>query len=690
MRLLYLLAAAITLPLSSALAQSVRSTPLAPPPFAFSFGQQICRQQHLTQAAHQQARRVTTASRRHEQLMSRYDLKFARIDIGLERTSNEIGAGTNALLLARNVSATTPLDTIGLELVRINTLFLDSLLVNGQRVPTARISWLADGALRIAPVQPIAPATDFSVQVWYHGVPTTSSSTFFGNGLGSTAVPGLGNRVTWTFSSPFTTHHWWPCKQVLLDKLDSVEVHVTTSADNKAGSNGLLERTVTLPNGKVRYEWKSRYPIDYYLVSVTVSQYAEHLVYAHPAGMPNGDSIPILTYLYPQQLPQAAPVLNATAPMLENFSAKVGLYPFWQEKYGHCLAPIGGGMEHQTMTLLGFPDYGLIAHELFHQWFGDNVTCASYRDIWLNEGFATYGEYLTIQAFGTPVDANQWLLGNRGGAFQAFGSVVVPAADTLNVQRIFSGALTYAKGAQVVHMLRHVVNNDSAFFAALRAYQQQFGGSTATTDDLRQSLEASLNMPLQWFFDQWAYGEGYARSTFRWNQVGNDLLIESVQVSTAPASVPFFRMPIEFDYTPGAGQPAVTVRLEQNQPTQVWTIPLPPGTTITNVLADPRRWNLLQILRIRRDNTFGVTGLAEEASPRLTVYPNPCTDFLSIPAAVQERTAEVVDLAGRVVSRHHLPAAADRLPTASLAAGTYLLRLSEPGFPPRQVRFTRN
>lgn len=491
-----LLAALLALPISDALAQQV-GAPRPLPPFATSCtaGADGCRAARVRAFASAQAaaaHRTAVADPRHERLMNRYDMRWLRADIALERTSNEIGAGTHTLTRARNRSLVEPLDSVGFELNA--GLVIDSVQIGGVRVAAARIQRQPSGDVVARPVQPVAAGATFDVEVWYHGTPLPNSGSFFGQGLTSEPMPPYGNRVTWTLSSPFAASDWYPAKQVLADKLDSVAINITTDTANKAGSNGLLRRTVALPGNKVRYEWASAYPISYYLASATVSDFQEYTTYAKPANRPSpADSVPVLTYFvnHPNALPDAQPWLDMTGEMIENFSDKFGLYPFWQEKYGHCMAPIGGGMEHQTMSTMGGFSFTLVAHELCHQWFGDYVTCRSYRDIWLNEGFATYGEYVTIEALAPAGTTQQWLTSYRSPGL-AFNSVVLPAtADTLDVSRIFDGRSTYAKGGLALHALRHVINNDSAFFAGLRAYQQQFAFGTATTADLQASLEAS-------------------------------------------------------------------------------------------------------------------------------------------------------------------------------------------------------
>jgi aminopeptidase N len=654
-------------------------------------GAAACRKSHLSRPG-ATAQRIASSSRDHERLMNRYDVTYCHLDIAVERTGTTLGTGSNVQTWARNRSATVALDTIGLELHP--SLTLDSVQVNGVRVPTARIQRLTDGDIRVRPLTAVAPGVRFTWHAWYHGTPTPTGAAAIGDGITTANSGRWGNQVTWTLSQPFSAYEWWPCKQILSDKLDSVAVWVTTAADNKVGSNGILERVTPRPNGKARYEWKSRYPIDYYLVSVAVAQYIDYTTYAHPAGLSAADSIPIVNYVYnnPQTLPFWKADIDATASMIENYSAKFGVYPFWREKYGHSMAPLGGGMEHQTMTTQGTFDFTLTAHELFHQWFGDHVTCRSWRDIWLNEGFASYGEYLTLEALhpGTG-DAAAWMSGAHQAALQQFtGSVAVP--DTLDNNRIFDYNLTYQKGGSVVHMLRHVINNDSAFYASLATYQRQFADSVATTADLQHSLEGSLNQPLGWFFDQWISGEGFPRLDAGWNQVGSQLIFESIQTATAPGVTPFFRLPLEVRVTfSQAGVGPQTLRIEQLQATQRWTLPLPAGATVTRVELDPSAWNLMQVLRLRRNNALQPTGLtADQGVQQLSLWPNPCTEQLALPAAETARTAEVLDLAGRVVARQTLPPHADRLATAALASGVYVLRLTDAATGrTQQARFAR-
>ncbi|MEZ5198242.1 MAG: hypothetical protein R2764_18190 [Bacteroidales bacterium] len=157
---------------------------------------------------------------------------------------------------------------------------------------------------------------------------------------------------------------------MLTDKADSVRIHITTSSENKAGSIGILQAAVPLPNNKVRYEWKSNYPIAYYLISFAVAEYQDYSIYSKPDYL-LGDSILIQNYIYdsPECLNYYKTGIDKSSLFLKLFSDLFAAYPFNKEKYGHCLAGLSGGMEHQTMTTIGRFDFSLVAHELGHMWF---------------------------------------------------------------------------------------------------------------------------------------------------------------------------------------------------------------------------------------------------------------------------------------------------------------------------------
>lgn len=618
---------------------------------------------------------VATSSVRHRQKMERYDVQWYKLDIALENNSRNVAG---SVIMRVRVGA-QPLDSLAFELYQAPasagagaaTLLIDSVVVGGRRSPGVR----RQGGDATAALPAVAAAgAVVQARIYYHGTAPNGNSAAIGNALNTRNYYSQGGVIypyntTWSLSEPFSAHEWFPCKQVLTDKADSSAVSVTTTLPNKVGSNGVLRRTVLLPNNKVRYEWSTRHAIDYYLISVAVAPYLEYVNYANPAG---GPRIPIVNYVYNQAaLDFYKTQIDLTPGFIENYSNLFGLYYFADEKYGHSLAPIGGGMEHQTMTTQDGFSFTLTAHELFHQWFGDNVTCGSWEDIWLNEGFASYGEYLSLQAFSTPAAARAWMdqahsdaqTSNGSGS----GSVRVP--DTTSVGRIFDLDLTYKKGAAVVHLLRYLCHDDARFFRVLRTYQRQYSGRTARTLDLQRLFEAELGRPLNYFFQQWYRGEGFPKFDVRWRQVGNALYLRVAETASIPTSTPFFQTEVDYTLTLQDGSTRV-LRLNQTQASQAFSTLV--NGPVASITVDAAGWLPDFPGTVQQD--LALTG----DDPTLQVYPNPARDFLTLAGAVPlGATADIFDALGHRVASQ--PVQQAQLDTRALAPGVYVLRLRGPG-----------
>jgi aminopeptidase N len=585
-------------------------------------------------------------------LLLKYDARFWHLDLEVSHLSLNLKGYARTQL---TVTATS-LDTLAFELH--SALTVDSVRVGG-----VRQSFLRRGHTIRIPLNPQPPqGTLVEAEVFYRGTPPSTGAT----GIFNRASPTWGNQVTWTLTQPFYAHTWWPCKQILTDKADSVWVFLTVPAGTKAGSNGLLEGVDTLSDGRLRYKWKSRYPIAYYLVAFAVAEYIDYSFYAPIPGL----SQPVLVqnYIYnnPGTLPQFRAQIDTTAALLREFSKLFGPYPFHEEKYGHIMAPFSGGMEHQTMTTQGFFTFTLTAHELAHQWFGDYVTCASWQDIWLNEGFASYSEYLALQKLGTASAARNWLVSTHDNIISSpCGSVWVP--DTLNDSRIFDSRLSYDKGAYLLHMLRYRVRNDSLFFAALRAYLQNQAYGVALAGNFRQTFENATGLSLGTFFQQYYYGQGHPRFAVRWNNAGPDLWVEITQQASCPSRTPFFETPIPI-YLQRTSAPDTTIHLFLTQSPQTFYIPN--AGTIISLRLDPDYWLIREILSITQDVSLG---LPEIATPALRLFPNPLpqgqTLYLEAPAAMQ---VSFTDASGRLVYQTALQPGINPL-TPPLSPGFYLV-----------------
>jgi len=589
-----------------------------------------------------------------------YDVKHYFIDI--EVANNSIYVEGEVTFYAEVVAE--ELDTFAFEL--LDEIDIDEVLING--VSYAYIHQNDEGFVPLA--NPILLGEMFTAIISYHGTPP--SGGFF-TGI-STAFDSWGKNVTWTLSEPFAARDWWPVKQVLEDKADSVWVFLTTAEDNMAGSNGLLTNEVLLPDNKVRYEWKSNYPIAYYLISFAVSEYQEYNIYAHPAEL-GGDSVLIQNFVYdvPGCLENYQSGIDQTAEILELLSDLFSLYPFHEEKYGHCLTALGGGMEHQTMTTMGGFSFGLVAHELGHMWFGDNVTCATWSDIWINEGFATYSDYLALQFIQGQSSANNEMNNIHNSVMsQPGGSVYVPEDEVTydNIWRIFDGRLSYSKGAAIIHMIRYELDDDDVFFQVLRNFQEQYTDNTATGLDFMQVVNETSGLDFTQFFDQWYFGEGYPTYDISWSQDDAYLYLEITQTVSMPNVTPLFKMPMEYKFHFYEGGDTV-VRLEQTNNVNTFMLAIPNDIGLIQV--DPDNWVLNKLGSI-------TTSIQDTDNPAaFTFGPNPASETLNLflnNFNGSLYTVEVYDMSGTRIKTLSTDDPALKMNIGDLRSGSYFIRVS--------------
>jgi aminopeptidase N len=587
-----------------------------------------------------------------------YDMLHVKMNLNLTNTS--VANSGDVTTTARVVAAAMPAYVFELN----NQLSVDSVKINGQLRTVSTNGNVRTVSLPAALTQ----NTVFTAQVFYHGT-ISSGSAFFSTGIRNQSSPSWGNTVTYTMSEPYESRDWWPTKQSLTDKIDSADMWITVPSNLKAGSNGLLKATTPMPNNKTRYEWKTKYPIDYYLLSVAVASYVDYSFYAP---LPNSnDSVLVQNYIYdnPQTLPFFKTRIDSIRQMIYYLSQLYGRYPFWQEKYGNCMVPLTGGMEHQTMTSQGNFGTTLTVHELGHQWFGDNVTCGSWKDIWLNEGFASYTEYLYVEHFWPVSQAYAYML-DKHNSVLANDTSSVYVNDTTSTNRIFDGTFTYDKGASIVHTLRFVFGNDSLFFQTLRDYQTQFAGKTALTSDFQTLAEQKLGRNLDTFFQQWIYSAGHPIYSATWNQVGNWVSVKLDQTTSHP-SVSLFHTPVELQLFSGLGD--TIIKVENNQPSQIYTFYW--NKPMLSLSIDPNDWLLNEFGQITKDISLNAAGLAA-AKPY--VHPNPSNSSWQVRNLADESRLQLTDVSGRLIWTGSA-SGNTTIPATELPTGVYLLRVSAAG-----------
>ncbi len=473
------------------------------------------------------------------------------------------------------------------------------------------------------------PIGEMLVEISYEGEPVSEGRSSFNQSFHDIDKPEI-----WTLSEPYGSKDWWPCKHTLKDKLDSVFIEITVPEGNKAGSNGKLLYETDNGDGTISFGWKHRYPIPAYLVSLAVTNYAEFSQYVEV----DDTQIHILNYIYPERLETEMGRGEATPDLMVLFSELFGLYPYADEKYGHAQASIPGGMEHTTMSTMTNLIFGLNAHELAHQWFGDKVTCGSWADIWLNEGFATYATGLSYEHIGEPGSWDNWKTNMIGQVTsKPDGSVYVE--DTLDRDRTFDGRLTYRKGSGVLHMLRWKVG-DEAFFGGMQSYLEDtdLAFNFVYTPDFQSHMEMASGADLSKYFEDWIYKEGYPNYEVVWWPAETGIAIQLNQ-SPSHESVGFFELPVELEIR-GIGQDTV-LTLNNTYNGQIFLVN--PGFDVNDITFDPNYWLIAKsTVRIDLENDY----------TDFLVIPNPATDVIRVsilnPNFRADRV-EIIDSQGKIL-----------------------------------------
>ncbi len=581
-------------------------------------------------------------------LLDNYDVKYYGIELEVSDTTTYIQGSTTIY----SKSLVEKLDTFLIELY--DTLRVDSVHYAGQLNQYSH----SDHKVIIPLTVPANKGQMFTITVFYHGM--VKGKGFFSGITNGTAYR-WDKPVTWTLSEPKSAHKWFACKQVLGDKADSSGLFLTTPAHCMAGANGILNNIVQLPDGRKRFEWRSFYPVAYYLLFFAVSDYQEYNIYAHPKGLDDSILIQNFVYDHPDYLEENKEKIDKTIELIELFDTLYGPYPFADEKYGHCLAPMGGGMENQTMTTLQSFYYLLVAHELGHTWFGNNVTCASWQDIWVNEGFASYSEYLAYEKLVSKEEAKAWMdAAHMLAKEKPHESVFVPEDRLDDPRRIFDVGLSYRKGAALVHMIRFELQNDEMFFQILRDFQKRFSDSVATAMDFKSVLEQNSGKNFTAFFDQWYFGKGYPSYSVEWAQADDTLSIIINQETTSD-DPDLFKMLMHYRVYFEQGD--TNLYIYQNQHHQVVNIFLP--KLVKSVSIDPDNWTLED------------SQIAQKLSFKgyFSVDPNPFNEVINIQFVDNNisRNVTISDLSGRVISKANTKKATYTLDGGQLNNGLYII-----------------
>ncbi|GAB3779419.1 M1 family aminopeptidase [Spirosoma horti] len=568
------------------------------------------------------------------------DVTYYGLDLRLTTTPAKLIGATTITLK----STASGLSSFFLDLNSTTTttglgLRVDSVKTGNQALPFQH----AQNKLTITPPQPLANGQALTLTVFYQGVPNgTANGSFVFDKHETTTDP-----VIWNLSEPYGASDWFPCRDTPADKADSSSVRITAPAQLVSVSNGKLISTTTNTDGTRTYLWRNSYPIAQYLISIAVSNYTQ---YDTPFTSGN-QTMPVTHYIYPENLAQVKSSLDLTPGMIQLFTDRFGPYPFLREKYGHAqFARNNGGMEHQTISSMGISSLtpSVIAHELTHQWFGDKITCRDWQNIWLNEGFASYGEAIYAESVSGQTGYLSTMNNFISSARTARGSIYVQ--DISNANTIFNSARTYAKGATVLHMLRGILGDD-LFFQTLRSYvaNPTLAYNTAVTEDFQKVAQQVSNRSLDYFFKEWIYGEGYPtyKATVTPGSTANTVAVRLEQRNTTATTPTSFTMPVQIKVQSAAGDTTVTVLNDQAD--QTFTLPV--KGTISGLLIDPNNWILKTVESVSLPTsvtTAIVTAVDDPTSDTFRIYPNPTTESVLVDFTLSTTGAANISLVNQL------------------------------------------
>jgi aminopeptidase N len=539
-----------------------------------------------------------------------------------------------------------------------------SVKMNGSNLT---FSYNATHELVITLPTTITTGNSGTVEIVYSGVPINSGSQ-----QGFYTGTHAGTPVLWTLSEPFGARSWWPCKNDLNDKVASTDIYITAPIAYKSVANGLeIDRIENGANATTHFF--HNYPIPAYLVAIAVTNYQ---IFNQTGGTTATGTFPIVNYLYPEEFNAATTgttntnALPLTPSIINFYETVIGPYPYRNEKYGHARANLNGGMEHATVSFMNSFGRGLIAHEMAHQWFGDKITCGTWKDIWLNESITEYMSGCFVEFVDTPANFVNWK-GSRINAGLSYAgtdnNLYLTETQAMNVNRIFDQPITYYKGSLVVNMLRFKMGSTN-FFQALRNYlsDPNFAYKYATTNDFRLKLEeVNGTGSLVEFFNDWVYGLGHPTYTINAQNTSAGQVKITVNQTQSDPSVSYFEMPIPIRVFGANGEQQDFVLNNtfdgqdffQNVPFQV-----------TSVIFDPNR----EIFSENNSVTLANSNF-DFISNSILVSPNPASNQIEvkIPSSVDLKNVMVYNTIGQRVMESN----SGTLFVTSLSNGIYSLSI---------------
>lgn len=596
--------------------------------YIFSFGQEDADMKALIQREIQNYQRMSEYNVNPNTL--NYDLKYQRMDVELDPAEYQISGSVTS-----HFQANEEMSSIYFDLT--TALNVSEVEYHGQNL---NFQQLSSDELKIDFQTNISANTLDSLTVYYSGAPATGEQAF------STSTQS-GTPVLYTLSEPYGARDWFPTKQSLNDKIEEFDFKITTPSQYDVAANGKLMSETSLANDKKLTFWRTQYPITAYLVAISISKFQK---LNDTIGNP---PFPYVNYIYNSTANNATYMerINWTKDAMILFEEYFGEYPFRNEKYGHMQFSFSGVcMEHQTMSSMSNWNKNVIAHELAHQWFGDKLTCKTWNDIWLNEGFASFGEHLVYEKLlMTDAEFMNYLQSRISYiTSQTGGTTYVADSNLGSIGAIFSGRLSYVKGAYILRMMKWILG-DEVFYQAVRDYQSRpnLEYDYVSTDDFKASLLTSTNMDFTEFFADWLYGAGYPTYTIEWNQTDdNQYVTFNINQTQSDASVSFFEMPLPIKLT-GINGEEVFLKLNNTTNNQDFTEQV--DFEIANVSFNYEYQMIEKNSTVTKNTNLGVEIPTVATEEELAIFDIPAGDYITVTGLKEETKFKIYFIDGQLV-----------------------------------------
>ena len=574
-----------------------------------------------------------------------YDIKYHKLEVTINPNQYFIsGKVTSRFIPTEN----------------LNTIVFDlshQLNVSQVKQGTSTLTFTqSNNQLTIQLAQTVNEGVQGEVEITYSGTPPTTNEAF-------TKSFHNGTPIIWTLSEPFGSKDWWPCKEDLQDKIENMDIFITSPNQFVSVANGIELSQVQNPNGTKTTHFQHNYPIPAYLVALAVTNYQTFTQTAGTA--PN--TFPVVNYLYPESYQSVLPQLQQTLLVMDLFEELFGTYPFHEEKYGHAQFGWGGGMEHTTVSFMGSFSRSLIAHELGHHWFGNKITCATWQDIWINEGFAEYMAGLVVEHLDGVPQFTSWKQSKIQNITSApNGNVYLTQNQANNSDRIFDSRLTYNKGSMIVHMLRDKLG-DTVFYQAVQNILNDplLAYNSATTEQVKTHFENASDLDLDEFFNDWIFNQGYPTFSLSSQNISNGQVELVLSQLSSHTSVSFFEAPVKVKLIASSGDEEIHVLNHTvNNQTFVLETALP---NLVEIVINPFQDIICKVGNVTLSND------SYALDKEIKIFPIPTKERfdIEVPSTSQLSFWNLYDTTGKMV----LAGTENFANVQSLSNGNYLLEL---------------